>query len=517
MNTVNPAALFRSLVVYAVCVPLAITAGYLLTNPTDYESLGFVGVLAAVLVFPLLMKWHYPLLVFSWGCPIYLFFVPSHPSLFMFMVFVSLGITIVERILDRSRTFLPAGPVRWPLFALLAVVIITAELTGGIGLRTFGGDTYGGKKYLTIITGVLSYFAVIARPIPKKQANLYLLLYFGGSFLNCMPDLYGIIPGLQVLLGHIIPGSSTLMDESGHLSIQLGNSRLGALASAAGGVFLWMLARHGLRGCFFSPKPWRPVGMGLMLVTIMLGGYRNSLLGVVLVLVVLFFMERLYRTRAMLIVVLGGILGGPLLLLTAAHLPYTIQRSLAFLPLTLDPMVREDATGSSEWRLEIWRAVLPQVPKYLLLGKGYSFSAQTYSDSMGANATFKKIIDAADNPLALSSDFHSGPLSVVIPFGIWGVLCYSWFWGAGWHILRRNYRYGDPALLSINRYLFVWYMCSIFRFVFVFGDAGAVGDFAGLIGLSVAFNHGVMGPRSFPRPNPATRPSGHPAFAPRPA
>ena len=44
----NAAAIFRSLIVYAVCVPLAIFVGYTLTNPLDYSTLGFYGVIITV-------------------------------------------------------------------------------------------------------------------------------------------------------------------------------------------------------------------------------------------------------------------------------------------------------------------------------------------------------------------------------------------------------------------------------------------------------------------------------------
>ena len=38
-------------------------------------------------------------------------------------------------------------------------------------------------------------------------------------------------------------------------------------------------------------------------------------------------------------------------------------------------MVRLDAQNSSDWRVQMWQAVLPQVPEHLLLGKGYFVSA----------------------------------------------------------------------------------------------------------------------------------------------
>src|ERR1017187_9043509 len=102
MNNINSSALFRSLIVYAVCVPLAIVIGWMLTNPLDYQSIGFIGVLVAVMAFPLLMKWHYPLLIFSLTAPLTMFFLPGRPNIFLPMVVASFTISMVERILNRD-------------------------------------------------------------------------------------------------------------------------------------------------------------------------------------------------------------------------------------------------------------------------------------------------------------------------------------------------------------------------------------------------------------------------------
>lgn len=48
----NFSALFRSLIVYAVCVVLAICLGYLLTGPLTYSSLFLYGGLFFLLVSP---------------------------------------------------------------------------------------------------------------------------------------------------------------------------------------------------------------------------------------------------------------------------------------------------------------------------------------------------------------------------------------------------------------------------------------------------------------------------------
>jgi hypothetical protein len=504
MNNINSPALFRSLIVYAVCVPLAIVVGWTLTNPLDYQSVGFIGVLAAVLVFPLLMKWHYPLLIFSWTAPLTVFFLPGHPFIFMPMVMASLSISVVERILNKDQHFLPAGGVRWPLLAMLAVVVFTAEMTGGFGLRSFGSDVYGGRKYVTLIVGILSVFAITARPIPKKYANLYITLFYAGPFIFLFADLYPLVPPPLHFIYLVLPISDRAMDEMGNFQIEFGVTRTFGVATAAVSVLCWMLARHGVRGIFQASKPWRPLVLALSFVLMLSGGFRSTLVSMIMLFGLIFYMEKMHRTGMMLVVVMCGILGGTLLVPLASHLPYTFQRSLAWLPLDINPEARIDAESSTEWRVAMWQTLLPMIPKYLLLGKGFSFTPQTFNESMGRGATFKAY-DEADEGYLLSSDFHNGPLSVLIPFGIWGVLTWLWYLVAGGWVVWRNYRYGDPDLRHLNMFLFAFFVSKVIGFFLIFGSfVDDVAGFGGIIGLSIAFNHGVMRPKPQLKPQPKT-------------
>ncbi len=285
------------------------------------------------------------------------------------------------------------------------------------------------------------------------------------------------------------------MDEMGNFRLNLGVTRLAGIATTGSAVFFWLLARYGIRELFLGGKIWRPVAFVLAFALCFLGGFRSAIIGAALVFSLIFFLEKMHRSILMMPILLISLMAGVALVPLASHLPYTFQRSLAFLPLNIDSEARMDAEGSTQWRLDIWQALLPEIPKYLLKGKGYAFSAETFNESMGRDATFQRTIDAAQNPLALSSDFHSGPLSVVISFGLWGVLAWLWYWVAGFWVVWRNYHYGDPAIRHLNLYLFATFVCKCVGFLFVFGSlVEDVGSFAGVIGLSLAFNHGVRRP-----------------------
>jgi len=266
-----------------------------------------------------------------------------------------------------------------------------------------------------------------------------------------------------------------------------------------------MLVKYGIRGIFMSGKPWRSFMFGLFWVMLLFGGFRSMFIGCVLIFAIQFFLEGLHRTRLMPRFVFAGLLVCAFAVPFADKLPYSVQRSLAFLPLNINPVARADAQGSSDWRVEMWMAVLPEVPDHLLLGKGYVLSRLDL-ETMGTDSAFHPI-SAADWGSTLAGDYHSGPLSVVLPLGIWGVIAFSWFLIAAIRALYANYRYGDPALRNINTLLLAAFIGHTLMFIIIFGAIESdMLSFAGLIGLSVSLNGGVC--------RPATEPVGTAAPAP---
>ena len=199
----------------------------------------------------------------------------------------------------------------------------------------------------------------------------------------------------------------------------------------------------------------------------------------------LFFIEGLHRTRLVVPAFLSIVAAGSLLFLFAGRLPIAVQRSLAFLPMIpIDPLVRYDTEGSTQWRLEMWRDVLPEIPRYLLMGKGYSFSGnEQYNMRNGLEA------------VELVGDYHNGPLSVIIPFGIFGSMAFVWLLIAGIRVLHQNYQFGDPAYRHINVFLVSYFVAKVIFFFTIFGSLHSdLPLFLGLLGLSISLNGGVAKP-----------------------
>ena len=152
----------------------------------------------------------------------------------------------------------------------------------------------------------------------------------------------------------------------------------------------------------------------------------------------------------------------------------------------------------------------PQVPQYLLLGRGYAISQGNLAIATSQSFRYLSSADA----VAISGAYHSGPLSVLMPFGAWGAIGLIWFWIASGRALYNNFRHGDPAFRTINTYLLASFITNIFIFLVIFGAIeNDVAAFAVIVGLSVSINGGIRRPA---KAKVLVKVPDQPATAPRP-
>jgi hypothetical protein len=493
-------AFFRSLIIFAVCVVLAIWLGFLVAGPMTYSSMAIYGLLGFTLVSPLLLRWHYPLMLLCWNFAAVVPFMPGRPSVGLTMILLSLGISVLQRTINRESQFIRVPQITVALLLMLAVVVVTAKMTG-FGIRVFGSSVFGGHKYLYLVGGILGYFALSAKRIPPGRRNLYLALFFLGSLSAAFGDLVGFLPRSGYFIYWFFQPFNL---QELHAGAEEQVTRLNGALYASLGIFSFMLARYGIRGIFLSRKPWRWVILILAVVYGLLGGFRSLLMIFAVLFMIQLFLEDLHRTRLMAIILFGSIIAALALIPLAEHLPVGIQRTLSFLPYKVSTEAKLDAQASLDWRLDMWNALLPQIPEYLLLGKGYNINPLDYEFVMGPEASIQS--SAENDPLALAEDFHNGPISVLIPFGIWGAIAFLWFIAAGIWVVYHNYRYGDPTLKTINSLLLAAFVTRVIMFFFVGGDLSTdMLTLCGYLGLSVSFNGGVARRVHASRPAPQPR------------
>lgn len=494
----NTFVVSRSHLIYGVCLPLAVLIGYLLAEPADSGTMAVLILVLSVLSVPFVMRWHHPLLIFSCNAWIAFYFLPGHPPLWMIMAFISLGLSVLNRSLGHHLDFFLARGVSYSLLCLGLVAFVTALLTGGVGVRFLGGASYGGKKYIYFFASIMLYFALATRPIPHNRAKLYVGLFFLSALLPLVVYVAAYLgPGFY-FLSELFP-MQLEVENIQALSSGTPNfvsqeiTRLGDLATVAKGVLCYVMARAGARGLMDLRRPWRMGFFLLAMVGSLYSGFRSSLLVFPLTFAVMFCLEGLYRTRYLISVLVAVGLGAVILFPNVNRLPPSMQRALSIVPLlNVDAAAREDASGSTDWRVQMWKQLLPEIPKYLIKGKGYSINPEElYLVSEAASRGTASPYEVA----IVAGDYHSGPLSVIIPLGLGGVIAFLWFLGASLQVLYSNYRYGDPELYYLNAFLLAYFIVQTLVFFFIFGSLfGDLVIFTGMVGLSVGLNGGARKP-----------------------
>ncbi len=498
-------ALTRKIIIFALVLPLAAILGFTLATPYESTTFLLIGGITGLLLMPIMLKWYHPLLIFTWNALINVYFLPGKPQLWMLITAIGFGIMVVNRAMDGEQKFIRVPVLTMPLLFFAAVVLITAKLTGGMGVRALGGGqlgsgTIGGKAYYMILFAILGYFVLTSRPIAVERAKNWVSLFFLGEFTGIISNLAYMLGPAFYFLFYLFPvdfAVTQVMSET-----PSGIVRITGLTSAGHALYFFMLARFGIRGILDFTKPWRLVFFLLTIFLSLFGGFRSMLAAFGVLFIIQFFLEGLLRTRFAAFLLLGAIAIGALSLPFVDKMPLPVQRCVAFIPgVPVDAVAKANAETSTQWRLEMWRVLLPEIPKYLIVGKGYALNPVDLY--LAGQAQLRGL--AKDYEVSLvAGAYHSGPLSVIIPFGIFGAIAVLWIMGAGVWVLYQNFRYGDPHLRPLNTFLLSLFLLRIFVFFFIFGGIeGDIHRFVGVLGLSVAINRGVRKTNLQPVEEPA--------------
>ncbi len=453
----------------------------------DITSLVLLGILFGILTIPIFLRWHHAWLIATWNTTMLAFFLPGKPTFALVICAVSLTISVLQHILNKRIKFLYVPTVARPLIFLTAVVLATARLRDGIGLQIAGGQSYGGKRYILVLAAVLGYFALTARRISLPKVRLYVGLYYLGALTSIIAGLAGLMgPGLYFLFLIFPVNPMDLGAGQGATGGPEEITRLEGIALACVALASFLLALYGVRGML--QKYWRTVLLILCFVGTLFGGFRSNLILFGLTFGILFYLEGMMRSRMLPVLALIGIVGSVFLVGFSDQMPLGVQRTMSFLPVRVDPVVAADVKDSTDWRIDMWKLVIPDIPKYLILGKGYTFDPAEM-EMIQAGLTVGQGGAAGS---VLAGDYHSGPLSVIMPFGMFGVIAFIWFIGAGIKLLLQNYRFGNPALTQINRFLLAQFIAKSIFFLVIFGSLYSdLMSFTGLLGLSVCINGGM--------------------------
>src|SRR5947208_16457787 len=91
--------LLRTLLIYSICIPLAVFVGYVITDPLNSSTFVEVALVFFFLLLPLLLRWHRLLLILSWNMGAILFCLPGQPEVWLAFAWLRLVFAFAQYIL----------------------------------------------------------------------------------------------------------------------------------------------------------------------------------------------------------------------------------------------------------------------------------------------------------------------------------------------------------------------------------------------------------------------------------
>ena len=302
-------------------------------------------------------------------------FSPAELSILLVIGYVVLQLFMTER---RSITLGP--PQIWiPGILFAGVLLYHWGKGGGLGLSMFGGEASGGRRFFSILLGMLVLPALLWFPLGKSPwLSRVPLLYLIGSIIEFTPfAISSAAPALSPYIYRVYSsvnleayaGAQAFRDDS---LVRVG--QIGPLCLALQLALL----------CYFSPRDWiRPSRWFVIPISILTlggtiwGGFRGVLFNYVLITSICLFL----RSRFLLLVAIPFIAGLVALLVVGQgslfDLPLTIQRTLSPFPGKWDRGAVNSAESSNDFRSSIQKVYISEfMEKAGWLGEGYKFDAR---------------------------------------------------------------------------------------------------------------------------------------------
>jgi hypothetical protein len=362
----------------------------------------------------------------------------------------------------------------------LAIVLLLfvgqAYVRNPVGFSIFGGDTVGGKPYILFAIATVTAFLLSSLRVPDGELRLILPLGILGGCLNAAISIAGyFIPAVGFYTGATLARTDVTDYTNAGVAIDKGNAnRIMFLTTLGRNLALWV-------GSFKSPFPacFHPFWGGLILASLaaaMLGGFRNGVAAVGLT----YLVAIAYRNGigGTMLALFGGSAAIGLLAFVnlVAPLPPNIQRTLTFLPGTWEQRYKDDAAGSTDWRVEIWKEVLltERWIQNKIIGDGLGFSAVELAAQMNYRKGTRAGISGFDihrESVLANGDYHSGPVSMIRTIGYVGLLFFVIAQlRLAVHAHRQIIRCRGTPWLPLALFIGIPIIWAPVFFLFIFGD-----------------------------------------------
>lgn len=442
--------------------------------------------LTTVSMFPLYVLAAVPLIVFAGIRPVFLLSVtiavyasqlrlpqtPANLTLHYLLATVTILSIIFHRMIKPGQRSAPSL-AKYALAAFCVVVVVTMYFRGA-GIRFLGSDLWGGATYVILLVSSGLFMAQDYVVLSSRGWRFTFLALMGMSLLPFLAQLIYTVSGGAIQQQYAFISSegtvfvqstlSAVQDAQGVARFNTGSTPLLLFAPLC-------LAEHPLKGARLF---WT---LAFALFTLGIAGLSGSRFAIVEIVFLLIIWGSLrapggVRWGRLVALSLVGMLLVGILALVANRLPDPMQRALSFIPFSnVSDQTMSDATATLDWRLDLWRLAVKEIPKHLLLGRGVAFDARELMvlHNLGLYARDWALVTGC---------YHNAALSFLINFGVLGFLSgFAFIVSLSWHHYTRVLpaTWSDPSLQRMYYYFFALFASHTALFCTLGGDVQTFG------------------------------------------
>jgi hypothetical protein len=349
-------------------------------------------------------------------------------------ILLVIGYVVLQMFMTKRQSVSLGPPQIWiPGILFAGVLLYHWGKGGGLGLSMFGGEASGGRRFFTILSGMLVLPGLLWFPLGKSPwLSRVPLLYLIGSLLEFTPfAISSAVPAVAPYIYRVYSsvnleayaGAQAFRDDS--------MVRVGQVASLALAIQLALF-------CYFPPRDWlRPkrwfvVPLSILSLGATVGsGFRSALFNYF----VFSFVALFLRSRLFLFYTIPLIAGLIALLVVGQgslfNLPLTIQRTLSPFPGKWSRDAVNSTESSNDFRSNIQKVYKTDfMEKAGWLGDGYKFDARYMADRGADIGTLRMEAsgDAQAKSFIIARDHHVGWVALHhvtgwVGFGAFVLLC----------------------------------------------------------------------------------------------
>jgi hypothetical protein len=480
----------QNLTVQKLCIGLVVLAFFIVSPWMTSELLGgnsmpflvFAGT-GLLLFFIFVLKDHcWMIIPFTLPIEGRLNFLPLNFSLQETAVIAVLAYVLIEIVMGRQIHW-RLGP-KWvwlPLSGLMVLLMYHWIVSGDIGIRAFGGTGWGGRKYFSILIGMISMPLLSSFPgITWKDFQRVPLVFFAGVFVDLIPDtLTTILPSTAPYIFRVYSAVNIAefgKELVGNFGDTEGVTRYTTFRNLGQALVLVIISYFPFYTWLNINRLWiLPVLMTSFFATAF-SGFRSAMFNYAAL-----FAAGLYATaRAKALLLLPLAVGLALMIAgtqgNVFKYPRSIQRALSFLPGQWDVAVTKEGKGSNEWRGRIRELFFNEYfHKDPWIGTGFGFDPNL---SKKTTELFLRIAGSAEQDdwadvrgFIEMKQPHEGDIHALIVSGVVGTGFFIAFCLACViYSVRSVLRFSPKEMAPIQIWAFAILFQQSLAFFTVFGD-----------------------------------------------